>query len=83
MKVGLVRNASKTEQEAAIEQLQAYLQENGYVVTRFLSHLDIEGVDVVLGAEQKGELLNYLGDLTKHGHGEAVISVLSYTGSIC
>ena len=34
----------------------------------------IEGVDVVLGAEQKGELLNYLGDLTKHEHGEAVTS---------
>ena len=34
----------------------------------------IEGVDVVLGAEQKGGLLNYLGDLTKHEHGEAVTS---------
>ena len=34
----------------------------------------IEGVDVVLGAEQKGELLNYLGDLTKHERGEAVTS---------
>lgn len=26
----------------------------------------IDGVDVVLGAEQKGELLQYLGDLQKH-----------------
>lgn len=34
----------------------------------------IEGVDVVLGAEQKGELLNYLGDLQKHDKGEAVTS---------
>lgn len=33
---------------------------------------DIEGVDLVLGAEQKGELMNYLGNLEKHGHGEAV-----------
>lgn len=33
---------------------------------------DIEGVDLVLGAEQKGDLMNYLGDLTKHEHGTAV-----------
>lgn len=31
----------------------------------------IEGVDVVLGAEQKKDLLNYLGDLQKHEEGEA------------
>lgn len=36
----------------------------------------IEGVDVVLGAEQKGELLAYLGDLRKHETGEAVTSAL-------
>ena len=30
------------------------------------------GVDVVLGAEQKGELLQYLGDLQKHEKGEAI-----------
>lgn len=36
----------------------------------------IEGVDVVLGAEQKGELLAYLGDLRKHETGEAVTSSL-------
>ena len=30
------------------------------------------GVDVVLGAEQKGELINYLGSLEKHEHGEAI-----------
>lgn len=34
----------------------------------------IEGVDVVLGAEQKGELMNYLGNLQKHDKGEAVTS---------
>ena len=33
---------------------------------------DIEGVDLVLGAEQKGNLMDYLGDLTKHEHGTAV-----------
>lgn len=33
---------------------------------------DIEGVDVVLGAEQKGELMNYLGNLEKHARGEAI-----------
>lgn len=32
----------------------------------------IDGVDVVLGAEQKGELLQYLGDLRKHEKGEAI-----------
>lgn len=32
----------------------------------------IEGVDLVLGAEQKGDLISYLGDLSKHSHGEAV-----------
>ena len=32
----------------------------------------IKGVDVVLGAEQKGELLQYLGDLQKHEKGEAI-----------
>ena len=31
----------------------------------------IEGVDVVLGAEQKGELVHYLGNLQKHDKGEA------------
>lgn len=31
----------------------------------------IEGVDVVLGAEQKSDLLHYLGDLQKHSQGEA------------
>ena len=35
---------------------------------------DIEGVDLVLGAEQKGELMNYLGNLQKHMHGEAVVT---------
>ncbi|MDR0892245.1 MAG: tRNA (N(6)-L-threonylcarbamoyladenosine(37)-C(2))-methylthiotransferase MtaB [Mediterranea sp.] len=32
----------------------------------------IEGVDVVLGADQKGELLSYLGNLQKHEQSEAV-----------
>ena len=27
---------------------------------------------MVLGAEQKGELINYLGSLEKHEHGEAI-----------
>lgn len=35
---------------------------------------DIEGVDLVLGAEQKGELMKYLGNLEKHAHGEAVVT---------
>lgn len=34
----------------------------------------IEGVDVVLGAEEKGRLMDYLGDLQKHEKGEAVTS---------
>lgn len=34
----------------------------------------IEGVDVVLGAEQKGELMRYLGDWRKRACGEAVIT---------
>lgn len=33
---------------------------------------EIEGVDLVLGAEQKGDLIKYLGSLEKHSHGEAV-----------
>ena len=33
---------------------------------------EIEGVDLVLGAEQKGELINYLGRLEKHSHGESI-----------
>ena len=36
----------------------------------------IEGVDVVLGAEQKKDLLRYLGDLQKHETGEAYTSAL-------
>ena len=36
----------------------------------------IEGVDVVLGAEQKGDLLNYLGNLQKHEAGQAFTSPL-------
>lgn len=34
----------------------------------------IEGVDLVLGAEQKGDLMKYLGGLEKRAHGEAVTS---------
>ena len=33
---------------------------------------NIEGGELVLGAEQKGELINYLGSLEKHEHGEAI-----------
>lgn len=33
---------------------------------------DIEGVDLVLGAEQKGDLIKYMGDMQKREHGEAV-----------
>lgn len=33
---------------------------------------DIEGVDLVLGAEQKGDLIKYLGGMQKREHGEAV-----------
>lgn len=36
----------------------------------------IEGVDVVLGAEQKKDLLQYLGNLQKHDAGEAFTSAL-------
>ena len=36
----------------------------------------IKGVDVVLGAEQKGDILNYLGKLEKHTNGEVVVSPL-------
>ncbi|MGL5271895.1 MAG: tRNA (N(6)-L-threonylcarbamoyladenosine(37)-C(2))-methylthiotransferase MtaB [Phocaeicola sp.] len=32
----------------------------------------MEGVDLVLGADQKGELLKHLGDLQKYEHGEAI-----------
>ena len=32
----------------------------------------IEGVDLVLGAEQKGNLLDFLGNLEKRAHGEAI-----------
>ena len=35
---------------------------------------DIEGVDLVLGAEQKGDLVDYLGRLDKHGRGEAIVT---------
>ena len=38
--------------------------------------VSIEGVDVVLGAEQKGDLLKYLGNLEKRVKGEAVVSQL-------
>lgn len=58
MKVGLVGNASKTEQENAIVQLKTFLQENGYSVTRFASHLDIEGVDVVIVLGGDGAILH-------------------------
>ena len=36
----------------------------------------IEGVDLVLGAEQKGDLLHYLGNLQKHEESEAHTSAL-------
>lgn len=34
----------------------------------------IEGVDVVLGAEEKGRIMEFLGDLQKHDKGESVTS---------
>ena len=34
-----------------------------------IAHID--GVDIVLGAEQKKDILKYLGDLTKHDEGES------------
>ena len=37
---------------------------------------DIEGVDLVLGAEQKGDILSYLTDLQKRDHGQAHTSRL-------
>ena len=40
----------------------------------------IEGVDVVLGAEQKKDLLQYLGDLQKHGEGEAYTTATKEIG---
>ena len=36
----------------------------------------IDGVDVVLGADQKGDILNYIGRLDKHERGIAVTSPL-------
>ena len=36
----------------------------------------IEGDDLVLGAEQKKDLIRYLGDMQKHEHGEAFYSPL-------
>ena len=37
---------------------------------------EIDGVDVVLGADQKGDILNYIGRLDKHERGIAVTSPL-------
>lgn len=37
---------------------------------------EIEGVDLVLGAEQKGKLMDYLTDLDKKGHGETFTSAM-------
>lgn len=37
---------------------------------------DIDGVDLVLGAEQKGHIMDYLGSLEKKGHGEAVTTAV-------
>jgi len=37
----------------------------------------IEGVDVVLGAEQKKDVLQYLGDLHKHEKGDAIASTFN------
>lgn len=33
---------------------------------------EIEGVDLVLGADQKGDIMKYLGSLNKNEHGEAI-----------
>ena len=37
---------------------------------------NIEGVDLVLGAEQKGNLVDYLGSLEKRKHGETVTTAM-------
>ena len=35
---------------------------------------NIEGVDLVLGAEQKADVMKYLGNMQKRAHGEAIIT---------
>lgn len=38
--------------------------------------VNIEGVDLVVGAEQKGEILNFLGDLSKREQGETIATAM-------
>ena len=58
MKVGLIGNAIKREQEDAISHLQVFLTECGYAVTRFSSHLEISDVDVVVVLGGDGAILH-------------------------
>src|SRR5574344_2598345 len=46
-----------------------------YAQLKPLQIAKIEGVDLVLGSEQKGDLLDYLGDLRKKESGDSIITM--------
>ena len=58
MKIGVLGNKAKVKNENAIESLVRLLQEEGYETTRFLSPLEIDGVDVVIVLGGDGAILH-------------------------
>lgn len=58
MKVGIVVNLKKVQDEKLIERLRCFLTDNGHSVTRFLKNEEIANVDVVIVLGGDGAILH-------------------------
>ena len=58
MKVGLLGNQNKIRSSQVIEEMSAFLRDNGHVVTVFNAYSEIDGVDVVLVLGGDGAILH-------------------------
>lgn len=59
MKIGVLGNRTiKQDTEGTVEELLAFLSDNGYEVVRFATHTEIDGVDVVLVLGGDGAILH-------------------------
>lgn len=58
MKIGILGNKSKVKDEKIIEELLAIIQSAGHETTRFSTHTEIDGVDVVIVLGGDGAILH-------------------------
>ncbi len=58
MRVGILGNAKKIKSTQTVEEIAAFLEQNGYETARFSSYNELEGVDVALILGGDGALLH-------------------------